>query len=158
MSNKVLKWFNIPYWKDETRCPMCNSKLQKKWEGMVCINNCPLNFKLSKGWVYLQRDSGWTKSRIIINGSFGIKRRNHLQKQFSELKKKILIRDDYKCRICDYSLSDDFYFKIGLCVHHIVHASEEMALYLDKDNLITLCKNCHIKIHSEDKYKFGCKR
>lgn len=154
---KVKKWYDLPTWKDQCKCPMCNSTLKKKWEGLVCQNSCPISFKIGKGWVYLQRDSGWSKSRMIINGCFGSDRRNYLQQQFTNMKKIILIRDNYKCRMCDYSLCDDFYYKKGLCVHHIVQASEEMALYLDEDNLITLCNDCHKKIHSEDKHRFGGK-
>ena len=154
---EIKKYYDLPGWQDKTRCPLCNSKLVVKWEGLVCQNNCPLSFKINKGWVYLQRDSGWSKARNIINGCFGENRRNYLQREFSKLRKDIIIRDDYKCRMCEYSLSDDFHFKVGLEVHHIVPASEEMAMYLDKNNLITLCKNCHKKIHSEDKYNFGDK-
>jgi len=152
---RIKTYIDLPYWEDKSRCPLCNSKLVKKWEGLVCINNCPLNFKCAKGWVYLQRDSGWSNSRRIINGMFGCNRRNYLQQQFCKLKRIVLVRDNYKCRMCDYSLKNDFNFTKGLEVHHIIPASEEMALYLDKDNLITLCKDCHKKIHSEDKYNFS---
>jgi len=141
---------------DETKCPYCKHKLRKKWQGMACVTSgCPLQLKLNKGWVRLTRDSGWSKSRTIINGLFGSNRRNFLQKEFAELRKQVIIRDDYKCRMCDYSLADDFNFKVGLCVHHIVPASEEMAMYLDIDNLITLCKDCHYKLHSNNKNCFG---
>lgn len=153
---RVKKFYEVPHWKDKSKCPMCNAKLVKKWEGLVCQNNCSLNFKIGKGWVYLQSDSGWSKSREYVNSCFS-SRRNYMQKEFAKLRKEVIRRDDYKCRMCSYSLTDDYYFKVGLCVHHIIPASEEMALFLDKDNLITLCKDCHLKIHKEDKYNFGVK-
>ena len=152
---KVKKYYDLPTWKDKSKCPMCNSTLVKKWEGLVCRNNCPLSFKLGKGWVCLKSDSGWNKAKNIINECFGDRRRNHLQREFAKLRKEVIRRDDYKCRMCDYSLTDDFYFKVGLCVHHIIPASEEMAMFLDKDNMITLCRDCHKKVHSKDKYNFG---
>ncbi len=154
---RVKKYYDLPTWKDKSKCPMCNSTLVKKWEGLVCRNNCSLSFKLAQGWVYLQRDSGWSKSRSIINSILGTTVRNRFQHRFAKIKKEILIRDDYKCRVCDYSIGCNWVYGVGdnLEVHHIISASEEMALYLDKDNLITLCKDCHNKIHSEDKYNFS---
>lgn len=155
---KVKKYYDLPVWKDKSKCPMCNSTLVKKWEGLVCRNNCPLNFKLGKGWVYLQKYSGWSNSRYTINNILGTTARNRFQYRFANLKKKVLIRDDYTCRSCGYSIGCNWAYGVGnnLEVHHIIPASEEMALYLDVDNCITLCKSCHKKIHSNDKYKFGC--
>ena len=151
------KYYDLPSWDDKTRCPFCNSKLVKKWEGLVCRNNCPLSFKLGNGWVFLQKDSGWSKSRYILNSMMGTSKRNLLQYKFAKLKKEILIRDDYKCRVCGYELDTSFFHGRNkqLEIHHIIPASEEMALYLDKDNLITLCEDCHKKMHSNDKYCFG---
>jgi hypothetical protein len=154
---RVLKSYDIPSWKDKTRCPLCNSKLKKRYEGMVCRNNCPLSFKCNKGWAYIDKDSDWSLNRKKINIFYSQNERLRLDKKWVELKRDVLVRDNYACRKCNYKLSDDWYKCIGLDVHHIIPASEEMALYLDIDNCITLCKNCHKEIHKGDKHSFSSK-
>lgn len=153
-NEQAIHYYDLPNWHNKTRCPFCNSKLIKKWEGLVCRGSCPLNFKCSSGWVLLQKTSGWSKSRVKINCFFS-DTRNRLQREVVKLKKSVLIRDDYKCRKCGYSLADDFYREKTLDCHHIIPASEEMALFLDIDNLITLCNDCHKEVHREDKYNFS---
>jgi|GEM_PF-1853476 len=49
-------------------------------------------------------------------------------------------RDGYKCMIC--SMTEEEHKKL-LCVHHIDYDKEN----LNEDNLITLCKYCHGKMH-----------
>lgn len=66
--------------------------------------------------------------------------RNELS--YSGLKEQVKIRDNYKCVLCD---STD-----ALQIHHIVPLSENSELNLNINNLIVLCKDCHInKAHKE---------
>lgn len=143
MAEKVKRWDEIEQWKDKDRCPICNSKLQKRWEGLVCRNTCPLNFKLGCGWVYVQSKKNklfWT-----LKYDFDIDRHENIKKWLF-LKSKMIYDKKY-CEICG---KDNF-----LQVHHILPRSSHPELSLDIENLMVLCKDCHKKIHEKDKYKFG---
>jgi hypothetical protein len=136
-------------------CPLCKNQLQEKFDGLVCKNySCKLYWKLEKGWVLRTGRDRWTLHQNQVNGLYGFDSRLRLAKEFVEAKHKVLIRDDYTCQKCKT-------FKLGvgfvppIQVHHIIPASKEMALYLDLDNLITLCKKCHDEIHSLDKRSFS---
>ena len=60
--------------------------------------------------------------------------------KYSELKKSILNRDDYQCRICCADATE-----AQMHIHHIDadRSRNEGA------NLITLCRSCHEHIHRE---------
>jgi len=136
----------------QTKCPLCNHILYKRYEGLVCKNHkCKLYFKLGKGWVYLTDKS---REYQIINSMWDSNSRLRFNKKWIEIKAKIIQRDNYKCQFCEYNFSNDFDRTNGLEVHHIIPASKESTLFLDEDNLITVCKKCHKKLHSTDKYKF----
>jgi hypothetical protein len=138
-------------------CPVCDKRLVRKYEGLVCRNFlCPLYFKLEIGWVLLTRDTGWSIKRQQINAFYDSSTRLRLAKMWIDKKEEILIRDDYTCTKCKGELNH-YYYKPILHVHHIISCSEEMALFFDNDNLITLCEKCHDEIHSFDKHKFGDK-
>lgn len=132
----------------KNNCPCCGKKLYKKYYGHVCKNNkCSLYYKLERGWVKLDKTSGWSKKRMINTSFYSSNSRLFLANKFAKLKQKILIRDDYTCQKCDKCEDIE--------VHHIIPANEEMILYLDPDNLISLCNKCHREIHSEDMRRFG---
>lgn len=59
--------------------------------------------------------------------------------KFANRKSYVLWRDDYKCQQCKKK-------NVPLHVHHIVYRSECGSD--DEDNLITLCEDCHKKLHS----------
>lgn len=65
--------------------------------------------------------------------------------RWHDLRKKILRRDRYQCRICRR------YGKLTEAteVHHIQHADERPDLAYSPDNLISLCHSCHEKQHPE---------
>jgi len=134
-------------------CPLCNRKLVKRHQGLVCKNGrCELYFKCNVGWVYLNGKR--SRNENIINGLWNSNKRNMFAHRWATIKDIIIKRDDYKCRFCGYCLTDDFFHENGLNIHHIVPSSQQSALYFDKDNLITVCNECHHKLHSCDKYIF----
>jgi 5-methylcytosine-specific restriction endonuclease McrA len=139
---KILK--DINNWTDKTRCPICNSKLIKKYEGMVCKNyNCPLYFKLGKGWAYIihkENPLKWT-----LKYDFDLERHENIKKWL--LLKSQIIYEKGCCEICG-SIKK-------LQVHHILPRCSNPELNLDKDNLMVLCEDCHKKIHENDKYRFN---
>lgn len=57
-------------------------------------------------------------------------------------KAEILKRDNYRCTNCGSILN--------LQVHHKRYISGRMAWDYDNNDLITLCRNCHYSIHSEE--------
>lgn len=59
--------------------------------------------------------------------------------EFSSRKEAVLNRDKYTCQICGKK-------HIRLEVHHIIYCSQGGTD--DEDNLITLCEDCHDKIHN----------
>ena len=122
---KVKKWYDIPNWEDKTRCPLCNSKLQKRNEGLVCRNNCPLTFKCGTGWAYITHKDTlfWT-----LEYDFNIEKHENI-KEWLMLKSNII----YERKICEICGSDRF-----LQVHHILPRSSNPELALDKENLMLL--------------------
>jgi 5-methylcytosine-specific restriction enzyme A len=137
----------IERWKDRTKCPICNFKLIKRNEGFVCKNsNCPLYFKLGKGWAYIVPNNT-IEYFFKAKYDFDIERFKN-KKLWLQLKSKKLYENG-KCEICN---SDK-----ELVIHHILPRFSNPELTFDYENLMVLCKECHIKIHSEDKYRYNLK-
>lgn len=61
---------------------------------------------------------------------------------FANTKSYVLVRDDYTCQHCKGKSKDD-----RLEVHHIQFKSEGGSN--EEENLITLCKSCHNKVHQK---------
>ena len=59
------------------------------------------------------------------------------------LKPLVLQRDNYSCQMCGAQVRKD------LVVHHILPASYAPERIEDFENLITLCKECHQKVHGQ---------
>ncbi len=75
---------------------------------------------------------GVTKESRLIRGS----------KEFKEWRKKVFERDNYTCQKC---------FKQGVFLHphHIKEFSKYPEIRFNLDNGITLCKECHHKLHKK---------
>ncbi len=127
-------------------CPVCLKRLTKKHEGWACRNNCYAGFKLGQGWVYLDGKKKNSYQFFKDQYDFNIERFEN-RKKWLRLKSEVLNEKGRECEIC----SDDF----ELHVHHIISRSENPSLTFDKQNLMVLCKKCHLEIHKEDKYRFG---
>lgn len=139
---------------EKEKCPICNHRLYMKYAGLVCQNwKCELYWKLGKGWVKQTGNSKWSAQKIRVNGFYSSNDRLSLSKRFMDKKKEVLDRDNYTCQKCGEKM-EHIAGGISFVVHHIIPASENMALYLDIDNLILLCPICHNKIHEKDKRYF----
>lgn len=55
------------------------------------------------------------------------------------IRKRVLARDDYRCRVCGYSPQD--HPAIKLEIHHVIERG--VGGFSVESNLLTLCKNCH---------------
>lgn len=66
-------------------------------------------------------------------------------RRWQHKKRRILRRDKYLCQNCKrygrHTPATD--------VHHIQHADERPDLWFDNDNLVSLCRGCHNKMHPE---------
>lgn len=67
---------------------------------------------------------------------------------FENVKAYVLMRDNYTCQCCKTK-------KGTLHIHHIVYRSKGGSN--DTDNLITLCENCHKKLHRDELKEFEVK-
>lgn len=66
----------------------------------------------------------------------------------------ILIRDKYKCQLCGDTGHLEVHHKIHLTPENIYDAD----IALNENNLITLCRDCHFKIHEQDKVAGNAKK
>jgi 5-methylcytosine-specific restriction enzyme A len=64
-----------------------------------------------------------------------------------ELRQMVLKRDSYQCVKCGS--------EGPLHCHHILPVAVEPLLSADIDNCITLCEQCHKKVHSQDGCRYG---
>ena len=64
---------------------------------------------------------------------------------WAEKRSMILKRDQYQCRLCG-SHHD-------LQVHHIKYSSGKKAWEYPNSTLVTLCRECHQKVHSDKNHK-----
>lgn len=58
---------------------------------------------------------------------------------------KILDRDNYKCQLCGS--------EHNLCIHHTKYVTGMKAWEYPNSLLVTLCKDCHEKVHANRKHK-----
>lgn len=130
-------------------CPLCKQILYKRNEGLVCKNwKCDLYFKCGIGWALLtkerenSREFHFFKCQAKID--FYTKR-----KEMLILKSKVLYMSNGKCENC----GDDE----NVEVHHILHVSEYPEFYMEEENMMVLCRDCHIKIHDNDKHRWSKK-
>lgn len=67
-------------------------------------------------------------------------KRDRSCKEYAEWRIAVFMRDGFKCQACG---------QVGgtLNAHHIKEFSKYPALRFDVDNGITLCKDCHKKVH-----------
>lgn len=85
------------------------------------------------------------KIHTILSGKFpweNNQNADRLTKEYKNWRKSVFERDKYTCVLCG---------KVGveLNAHHIMPYAKYEELRFDLDNGITLCKECHKKIHSK---------
>ena len=136
----------------EVECAFC-----KKWHNVTTrnvINNIYIiNSRNHLPYFYCS-DECKSRCPLFNNKTGKIKKDEKEERDVSLwIKKKCLERDQYTCKKCGDT-------DIKLNVHHILPYSEYPQLGSDIDNLITLCVDCHKKIHKNEGCKIhqlGCK-
>lgn len=78
-------------------------------------------------------------------GISSINKRIRRSKKFRDWREDVFKRDNYTCQICGFSSGQGKH--IDLHLHHIKFFSEFPQFRFDVNNGITLCKNCHQKLH-----------
>lgn len=66
-------------------------------------------------------------------------------KEWVKKRKEILERDNFECQLC----KEKALVTKANTVHHIKHYRDRPDLALEDDNLISVCANCHNKLHPE---------
>ena len=85
------------------------------------------------------------KDVVYLNGEY-------ITEHWSTTRKKVLIRDGWKCQKCERYLGEDW---DEPTIHHITPRYRGGGDNLE--NLITLCEDCHREIHRTDRPKNGCR-
>jgi len=110
-------------------CPNCNKKFstRKKVNKIYCCMECKLEYHRGKNhhsWKGIDYKYERDKYKPILK----------------RLSYETFKRDNFTCQECG---------KVGckLHCHHIKHWKDYPNLRFDKENLITLCEECHMNIH-----------
>lgn len=88
---------------------------------------------MTKNWFYQVTEEG--KQAMAFYNS----------KAWRRCRELVLKRDHYLCQEC---LKEQRLTPANI-VHHIVHYRDDPSKGLDMDNLITVCPECHNKLHPE---------
>lgn len=150
--NKGLKGFmsgsNSPSYKGKVslECNFCNEKYEvypvhkdrSKFCSKECSNSSKIGVKHSPEWIEKRRLKNSGENHYNFKGwkskqSYGIGWNKFL-------KDKIRERDNYKCQSCGVPQIE---CTSKLSVHHI----NEIKTDLNINNLISLCRSCHGRIH-----------
>lgn len=74
-------------------------------------------------------------------------KRFYNSKEWKQIRQSVLMRDNYLCQQCGAVAEE---------VHHINHVTQEninsKETHCEK-NLISLCRNCHCRLHDRDRAK-----
>jgi len=127
--NKGIEWSrmsgdNNPNYNGGTKlvtCPICNGEYMRcRKEQIFCSKKCSI----------IHSDRGLTTENKKVRHS----------KLYSDWRNKIFERDNYTCQMCNE-------FGGTLNAHHIKSFSEYPNLRFNINNGITLCYDCHMKLH-----------
>lgn len=106
-------------------------KTVKKKSIVIAIRKCDSLYRIGGFELFLDDE-------LIINPP---KRYSRNDSGYYQFRKKVLERDEYRCKLCGSSKN--------LQVHHIKSYAQNPRLRTSVKNGITLCKSCHEKIHSK---------
>jgi endogenous inhibitor of DNA gyrase (YacG/DUF329 family) len=104
----------------------CNAQCLGKWNSIYRIGDNSANWK--GGVNYLAH-------KILTNA------------RYLKIRKQVLTRDGLVCALCQSN--------IRLEVHHIIEKTKNLILAFDQNNMITLCRKCHIKITGNEENYIG---
>ena len=133
-----------PHWKGgkiKRICPICKKEFFinqfEKERRRCCSKKC-------LGIWHSQNMKG-TKASNWQGGKTPINKLLRGQKKVFECRTKVFERDDFTCQMCGDNRGHN------LNAHHIKSWAKYPELRFDINNGITLCRECHIKIHKKTK-------
>lgn len=94
-------------------------------------------------FILLNEDETITIIDWYENNGVGDNARNRNNYTYRKFREAVLVRDGYACKKCGS--------KVGLEAHHIKPYSLYPELRLEPTNAITLCHECHTKLHGLEK-------
>lgn len=116
----------------------------------VAISSLNAGLTKSCGCLKIAMNMKRIERRIGRGGTYHSKRLNaENQKEARNFRRAVRLRDKDTCQSCGLSSA------AGLCVHHIKSWSKHPELRYEVSNGLTLCRNCHIKIHSLEDFEIG---
>jgi 5-methylcytosine-specific restriction endonuclease McrA len=121
-------------------CWECMSKDRENQVSVTCVA-CGENFSKRKSDAKKVNNHYCSFECVSAHRSEG-KNSWEDSKKAEKLKKEVYDRDGYQCRDCDYDGRE-------LHAHHIDGRAEHPNKIFDKDNLVTLCIECHADRHEE---------
>jgi len=126
------KWYNPNVYSINRRLNAIKGTVKgecRLYCGDNCKNSCPIYKRVSR-----QKD--YNNYEV------------HTREIEPLLRQMAMERDNYQCQKCFKDINE-----IQLHAHHILSYNQNMILANDIDNVIILCKDCHVDIHRQD----GCK-
>jgi 5-methylcytosine-specific restriction endonuclease McrA len=110
-----------------SKCPVCEREFERVF---------------SPTWRQQKYCSATCRKRVeVLNGSKKITDNFYKDKtRFNGNKHNVLIRDNFECQFCKA--------KKHLVIHHLDGSGQSDDVNNEMDNLVTLCKSCHAKLHS----------
>ena len=138
------KWFEPNGQSIDLRVDALNGRLSLLAENrLYCSNNCKKECP-----IYRKHVETLIKDDLRNSGQFIAKDVN--REVQPELRQIVLNRDNYTCTKCNIHQDD---LEVGLHCHHIDGIWLNPIESADIDQCITVCKTCHLLIHTKD----GCK-
>lgn len=86
------------------------------------------------------------EQKIIEEVKKGNARACYDSRVWRAVRDKIVQRDNHECQMCK---EEGRVTTNALLVHHIKHLKDYPELAFEEDNLITVCHDCHEKLHPE---------
>lgn len=125
--NKSSTWKGGPY--EDLYCKYCGKQIltKKRVKRVFCSRKCMGKWQSENK----SGENSWSYKG-------GPKTSDYPAEFNPQLRRKVRKRDGYSCQICHFKLKTG-----GLDVHHIDEDKENSSM----DNLITLCRSCHRRVH-----------
>jgi 5-methylcytosine-specific restriction endonuclease McrA len=127
---KKSKWCSLDCWKNRrilNECEYCHKPITSYHGKKYCSRKCSHSAMIGP------------KSAKWIDGKSLERDRARLGTELKHWRKKVYSRDNYTCQHCQS--------KGYLHAHHIIEWAKDETQRFNVDNGITLCVDCHSKVH-----------